>query len=155
MSKMTRNVIIAVVLLIVLLVEPFWGPIKSAITGEEAQTGASVDVPRVTCTVSAVCAVDFETGAIILPAGSLVLDATEMEVPEGTPVTEVLGWAAEKNECTVVVTDNGVQRIGNVENGDSCVWTCMVNGKAAAVDTEKPGVQEGDQILFTFLMENG
>lgn len=41
MNKNTRNIIIAVILLLVLLIEPFWRPIKSAVTGEDLQTGAS------------------------------------------------------------------------------------------------------------------
>lgn len=46
MSKKTRNLIIALLFLIFLLVEPFWGPIKSAVTGEDAQTGASPDASQ-------------------------------------------------------------------------------------------------------------
>ena len=40
--KNIRNIIIAIVILAFLLVEPFWPKIKSAITGEDAQSSATV-----------------------------------------------------------------------------------------------------------------
>ena len=42
--KNIRNIIIAIVILAFLLVEPFWPKIKSAITGEDAQSSATVQV---------------------------------------------------------------------------------------------------------------
>ena len=40
-KKKIRNLIIALLILLFLAIEPFWGSIKSAITGEELQTGAT------------------------------------------------------------------------------------------------------------------
>ena len=40
--KNIRNIIIAIVILAFLLVEPFWPRIKSAITGQDAQSSATV-----------------------------------------------------------------------------------------------------------------
>jgi len=40
-KKKIRNLIIALLILLFLVIEPFWGSIKSAITGEELQTGAT------------------------------------------------------------------------------------------------------------------
>ena len=44
--KNIRNIIIAIVILAFLLVEPFWPKIKSAITGQDAQSGASPAVSQ-------------------------------------------------------------------------------------------------------------
>ena len=43
-KKRVRNLVIALVILAALLIEPFWGSIKSAITGEDTETGASPEV---------------------------------------------------------------------------------------------------------------
>ena len=40
--KNIRNIIIAIVILAFLLVEPFWPKIKSVITGQDAQSSATV-----------------------------------------------------------------------------------------------------------------
>ena len=52
MNKNRRNILIAVVLLVILLVMPFWGSIKGLITGEDASTGATTEAPQVTCTLA-------------------------------------------------------------------------------------------------------
>ena len=49
-----RNIAIAVVLLVILLVEPFWGSIKGAVSGEDGETGSSPE--KVWCSVTITCA---------------------------------------------------------------------------------------------------
>ena len=51
-KKTKRNIAIALVFLVVLLVEPFWGTIKTAVTGEDTTTGASQQADLGTCTVA-------------------------------------------------------------------------------------------------------
>jgi ABC-type cobalt transport system substrate-binding protein len=46
MNKNRRNIIIAVILLILLCVAPFWSNIKGAITGTDATSGATQETSQ-------------------------------------------------------------------------------------------------------------
>lgn len=163
MNKKTRNLIIALVLLVILLVEPFWGSIKSAVTGEVAQTGASVEAPQVTCTVAVSCQTVWENTDLVeqatldlLPEDGWMIRETELTVPEGTTVLETLQWAAQEAGLAVVTSGAPafVESVGDLANGDAgdvSGWTYTVNGETLMESAAVQTVSEGDQVVWSFV----
>lgn len=163
MNKKTRNLIIALVLLVILLVEPFWGSIKSAVTGEDAQTGASTEATQITCTVAVSCQTVWENTDLVeqatldlLPEDGWMIRETELTVPEGTTVLETLQWAAQEADLAVVTSGAPafVERVGDLANGDAgdvSGWTYTVNGEAIMESAAVQTVSEGDQVIWSFV----
>ncbi len=162
MSKKARNLTIALVLLVILLVEPFWGSIKSAVTGEDAQTGASTEAPQITCTVAVSCQNVWENADLVdqatldlLPEDGWMLRETALTVPEGTTVLEALQWSAQETELRVVTSGPTalVERVGDLANGDAgegSGWTYTVNGETISESAAVQTVSEGDQVVWSF-----
>ena len=160
-KKTKRNVVIAVIFLVVLLVEPFWGPIKSAITGEDATTGASTE--GITCTigVSVQPALDnldlmTEESLDLLPESGWMLAPTEVTVSEGATCLEVLQQASKDGGIPVVTSGEPafVESIGGLNNGDGgdvSGWTYTLNGEQLMVSAAVQEVQDGDEVIFSFV----
>ena len=51
-KKTKRNIAIAVVFLVVLLIEPFWRPLMATIKGEDATSGSTPAGESIVCTVN-------------------------------------------------------------------------------------------------------
>ena len=163
-KKRVRNLVIALVILAALLIEPFWGRIKSAITGEDAETGASPEVETVTCTIAISCqAVWGNTDMVeqdildLLPEDGWILRETEMTVPDGTPVLQVLQWAADEVAGIPVVTSGTpafVERIGDLSNGDAgdvSGWTYTLNGESIMESAAVQTVTQDDEIVWAYV----
>lgn len=163
MNKKTRNLIIALVLLVILLVTPFWGRIQSAITGEDAQTGASTEAPQITCTVAVSCQTVWENTDLAepetldrLPEDGWMIQETELTVSEGTTVLETLQWAAQEAGIPVVTsgTPAFVESVGGLANGDVgdvSGWTYTLNGESIMESAAVQTVAEGDQVVWSFI----
>lgn len=161
-GKQIRNIIIALVLLVILLVEPFWGSIKGAITGEDAQTGATTEVAQITCTVAVTCQsvwehLDRVTAQVLdgLPEDGQLLPETEVTVSQGATVLEALQAAARAAGLSVGTADGSdtVERIGDLANGDAgegSGWTCTCNGAAIPEPVAVQTVAQGDQVVWSY-----
>ena len=110
-KKTKRNIVIAVLFLVVLLVEPFWGTIKTAITGEDTTTGASQQADLGTCTVAvsvqpALDNIDLmkEESLALLPENGWMLAPTEVTLWEGATCLEVLQQASKDGGIPVVTS---------------------------------------------------
>lgn len=162
-KKQIRNIIIALVLLVILLVEPFWGSIKGAITGEDAQTGASTEAPQITCTVEITCAsvwdnTDLTTPEVLelLPEDGQLLQATEVTVPEGSTLLEALQAAAKEAKLSVVTSGSPafVDSIGGLANGDVgdvSGWTYTLNEEFVLESADEQTVAQDDQVLWSYV----
>ena len=156
-----RNIVIAVVLLVLLLVEPFWGSIKSAVTGEDGETGASPE--QNWCSVTITCAdarnhMDLlsEESARLVPDDGVLLPETEVAVePEGTvldallAVTREYGIAADYSGTPAYLEGIGGLYAGDA--GDVSGWTYSVNGEDAMVSCAEYTVSEGDKIVWSYV----
>ena len=161
-KKTKRNIVIAVLFLVVLLVEPFWGTIKTAITGEDTTTGASQQADLGTCTVavSVQPALDNihmmkEESLALLPENGWMLEPVEMTVSEGTTCLEVLQWACQEAKIPVVTSGDPpfVESIGGLNNGDGgdvSGWTYTLNGEQLMVSAAIQTVEAGDEVIFSF-----
>lgn len=162
-KKQIRNIIIALVLLVILLVEPFWGSIKGAITGEDAQTGASTEAPQITCTVAVSCASvwddpDLVTAEVLdlLPEDGQLLRETTVTVSEGATVLEALQQAAQEAKLSVVTSGSPafVESIGGLANGDAgdvSGWTYTLNGESIMESAAVQTVTEEDQVVWSYV----
>lgn len=157
-----RNVVIAVVLLLILLIEPFWGSIKGAVGGEEdSETGSSPE--RVSCTVTISCADGLshrdlfsEEKAKLLPTDGLLLPETETAVEVEGTVLDALNEAAREYGIAVEFTGTPayVEGIGGLYAGDAgevSGWTYTVNGEEALVSCGEQTVSEGDAIVWSYV----
>jgi hypothetical protein len=161
-KKTKRNIVIAVLFLVVLLVEPFWGTIKTAITGEDTTTGASQQADLGTCTVAvsvqpALDNIDLmkEESLALLPENGWMLAPTEVTLWEGATCLEVLQQASKDGGIPVVTSGEPpfVEAIGGLTNGDGgevSGWTYTLNGEQLMVSAAIQEVQEGDEVVFSF-----
>ena len=161
-KKTKRNIAIAVIFLVILLVEPFWGAIQTAITGEDAATGASPAGEQITCTVGvsvqpALDNIDMMTqeSLALLPENGWMLEPVEMTVSEGTTCLEVLQWACQEADIPVVTSGEPafVEAIGGLANGDGgdvSGWTYTLSGEQLMVSAAVQEVQDGDEVVFSF-----
>ncbi|MBR3752843.1 MAG: DUF4430 domain-containing protein [Ruminiclostridium sp.] len=161
-KKTKRNIAIAIVFLVVLLVEPFWRPLMAAINGEDATSGSTPAGESITCTVGvsvqpALDNIDLmkEESLALLPESGWMLEPVEMTVSEGTTCLEVLQWACQKAEIPVVTSGEPpfVEAIGGLNNGDGgdvSGWTYTLNGEQLMISAAIQEVQEGDEVVFSF-----
>ena len=162
-KKTKRNIAIAVIFLMILLVEPFWGAIQTAITGEDTATGSSPAGEQITCTVGvsvqpALDNLDMmkEESLALLPENGWMLEPVEMTVSEGTTCLEVLQWACQEADIPVVTSGEPafVESIGGLNNGDGgdmSGWTYTLSGEQLMVSAAVQEVQEGDELVFSFV----
>lgn len=131
MKASRRNIVIAVVLLAVLLVLPFWPKIRQALApaaGEE-----------VSCTVTVACQAE------ALP-----------ELRAAGVALEALKTAAKAAGCPVTTQGSPayVTAIGDLAagaHGEASGWTYTVNGELVMDSCDTRTVQAGDQILWTYV----
>lgn len=156
-----RNIVIAVVLLLILLVEPFWGSIKGAVSGEDAETGSSPD--RNWCSVTITCADALDhmdllsaESARLIPEDGMLLPETEIEVePDGTvldallAVTREYGIAADYSGNPAYIEGIGGLYAGDA--GDVSGWTYTVNGEDALISCAEQKVSAGDSIVWSYV----
>lgn len=158
MNKSKRNVAIAVVLLVILLLIPFWPKLKAAVHPTGGGTG-----PMVSCTMEITClqVLDYmdelkpETAATI-PEKGIFLPKTEVEVPEGSSLLDVLQLTCQQQKLPVEVSGSPayVISIGGLRAGDvtdMAGWTYTVNGESVMVGCSEQKVKAGDQITWTYL----
>ena len=173
-KKTKRNIVIAVIFLVVLLVEPFWRPLMAAINGEDTTTGASQQMEEdastgstpegegLTCTVGvsvqpALDNIDMmkEESLALLPESGWMLEPVEMTVSEGSTCLEVLQWACQEAGIPVVTSGEPpfVESIGGLNNGDGgdvSGWTYTLNGEQLMISAAIQTVAEGDELVFSF-----
>lgn len=171
MSRERRNIIIAVVLLIVLLVAPFWPKLKAAVTGEDAvsgastaqdqgdgETGASPD--RLACTVTVTCSgaeEDLDAAVRdVLPSDGLLLPETAVTVSSGATVLDALRAACAAAEVAVVTSGSPayVTSIGGLAEGDGGAvsgWTYQVDGASPTVGAGELAVTDGASIVWQYV----
>ena len=162
-KKTKRNIAIAVVFLVVLLIEPFWRPLMATIQGEDATSGSTPEGESMVCTVgvSVQPALDNihmmkEESLALLPENGWMLEPVEMTVSEGTTCLEVLQWACQEAKIPVVASGDPpfVESIGGLSNGDGgdvSGWTYTLNGEQLMVSAAIQTVQEGDELVFSFV----
>lgn len=155
MKKSTRNILLAVILLVVLVAIPFWPNLKQALGGDESPAG-----PTVGCTVEIRCE-DLSLVPELQQAGIAVgedgvLFSGSVAVPlEGTVLMAL--EQAGKDSGLAVVTQGSpayVTAIGGLaagEHGDLSGWTYTVGGEMVMESCAVKTVQEGDEILWTYV----
>ena len=143
MKASRRNIVIAVVLLAVLLVLPFWPKIRQALApaaGEE-----------VSCTVTVACQAEalpeLRAAGVALEADG-TLFSTPCTVTENSTVLEALKTAAKAAGCPVT-TQGSPAYVTAI--GDLAAWTYTVNGEMVMDSCDTRTVQAGDQILWTYV----
>lgn len=171
MNREKRNIVIAVVLLIVLLVAPFWPKLKAAVTGEDAvsgastaqdqgdgETGASPD--RLACTVTVTCSgaeEDLDAAVRdVLPSDGLLLPETAVTVSSGATVLDALRTACAAAEVPVVTSGSPayVTSIGGLAEGDGGAvsgWTYQVDGASPTVGAGELAVTDGASIVWQYV----
>lgn len=152
MKKNTRNIILAVVLLVVLAIIPFWPKLRQLIQPAEG--------PDVSCTVQVICE-DLtllpalrESGVAADEAG--ILFSATVSVPEGTTVLGALKQAAQTESLTVETQGAPayVTAVGGLAagaHGETSGWTYTINGEMVMESCDVQTVQEGDEILWTYV----
>lgn len=171
MSRERRNILIAVVLLVVLLVAPFWSRIQAAIGGEDAVSGASTrqdetdsgtgaSPERVACTVTVTFSgAEEELDAAVrevLPSDGLLLPETAVTVSSGASVLDALQTACASAEVPVVTSGSPayVTSIGGLAEGDGGAvsgWTYLVDGASPAVGAGELAVPDGAAIVWQYV----
>lgn len=151
MNKTRRNIIIAVILLAVLLVIPFWPRLK----GEGGEAGA-----QATCTVAVSCQPVLEDmerldeeKTDLIPADGWLLEETEVSVPAGGSVLDALrgsGLEVETAGSPPYVT--GIGGLASGDAGDLSGWTYTVNGESVMTGCDELAVNAGDQIVWTYVV---
>ena len=161
-KKTKRNIAIAVVFLVVLLIEPFWRPLMATIKGEDATSGSTPAGESVVCTVGvsvqpALDNIDMmkEESLALLPENGWMLAPTEVTLWEGATCLEVLQQASKDGGIPVVTSGEPpfVEAIGGLTNGDGgevSGWTYTLNGEQLMVSAAIQEVQEGDEVVFSF-----
>ena len=161
-KKTKRNIAIAVVFLVVLLIEPFWRPLMATIQGEDATSGSTPEGESMVCTVgvSVQPALDNihmmkEESLALLPENGWMLEPVEMTVSEGTTCLEVLQWACQEAKIPVVTSGDPpfVESIGVLSNGDGgdvSGWTYTLNGEQLMISAAVQEIQEGDELVYSF-----
>ena len=162
-KKTKRNIAIAVVFLVVLLIEPFWRPLMATIKGEDATSGSTPAGESIVCTVGvsvqpALDNIDMmkEESLALLPENGWMLEPVEMTVSEGTTCLEVLQWACQEAGIPVVTSGEPpfVEAIGGLNNGDGgdvSGWTYTLNGEQLMISAAIQTVQEGDELVYSFV----
>ena len=152
MKKNTRNIILAVVLLVVLAIIPFWPKLRQLIQPAEG--------PDVSCTLQVIC-----EDLTLLPALRVsgvaadeagILFSATVSVPEGTTVLGALQQAAQTESLTVETQGAPayVTAVGSLAagaHGDASGWTYTINGAMVMESCDVQTVQEGDEILWTYV----
>lgn len=171
MSKEKRNIVIAVVLLIVLLVAPFWPKLKAAVTGEDAATGASTaqdqadgatgaSPDRLACTVTVTFSgaeEDLDAAVRdVLPSDGLLLPETAVTVSSGATVLDALRTVCAAAEEPVVTSGSPayVTSIGGLAEGDGGAvsgWTYQVDGTSPTVGAGELAVADGASIVWQYV----
>lgn len=174
MSKEKRNIVIAVVLLIVLLVAPFWPKLKAAVSGEDAATGASTaqdgtdrsdgatgaSPDRLACTVTVTFSgaeEDLDAAVRdVLPSDGLLLPETAVTVSSGATVLDALRTACAAAEVPVVTSGSPayVTSIGGLAEGDGGAvsgWTYQVDGTSPTVGAGELAVADGASIVWQYV----
>lgn len=156
MKKNTRNILLAVILLVVLAVLPFWPNLRQAIGGEKTDG----EGPSVQCTVEVRCK-DLALVPELQQAGIAVeedgvLFSGSVAVPMESTVLAALEQAGKDNGLAVVTQGSPayVTAIGGLaagEHGDLSGWTYTVNGEMVMDSCAVKTVQEGDEILWTYV----
>ena len=131
MNKNRRNILIAVVLLVILLVMPFWGTIKGLITGEDASTGATTQMPQVACTLAvsvqpALEDLDLvkEEARDLLPEDGWLLAETQVTLSEGSTLLDALQTACQEAGLAVEASSGYVEAIGGLRG---CTWPTVTD----------------------------
>ena len=162
-KKTKRNIAIALVFLVVLLIEPFWRPMMAAIQGEDATSGSSPTGESIVCTVGvsvqpALDNIDLmkPESLELLPESGWMLEPVEMTVSEGTTCLEVLQWACQEAKLPVVTSGEppfveGIGGLNNGDGGDVSGWTYTLNGEMLMVSAAIQEIQEGDELIYSFV----
>ena len=150
MNKTKRNVIIAVILLLVLLAAPFGPKLKQAVTGGRDTA------EQVHCTVAVSCAAADgligEESRFSVPADGWLLPQTTVTLSAGSTVLDALyktGIAVETAGSPAYVTAVGGLSAGDA--GEQSGWTYTVNGETVMTGCSQLTVQAGDEILWTYV----
>ncbi len=171
MSREKRNIVIAVVLLIVLLVAPFWPKLKAAVSGEDTATGASTaqdqadgatgaSPDRLACTVTVTFSGAEEDLAAavrdVLPSDGLLLPETAVTVSSGATVLDALRTVCAAAEVPVVTSGSPayVTSIGGLAEGDGGAvsgWTYQVDGTSPTVGAGELAVADGASIVWQYV----
>lgn len=174
MNREKRNIVIAVVLLIVLLIAPFWPRLKAAVSGEDAvsgastaqdgtdqsdgETGASPDRLACTVTVTFSGAEEDLDAAVrdVLPSDGLLLPETAVTVSSGATVLDALQTACAAAEVSVVTGGSPayVTSIGGLAEGDGGAasgWTYQVDGTSPTVGAGELAVTDGASIVWQYV----
>lgn len=171
MSREKRNIVIAVVLLIVLLVAPFWPKLKAAVSGEDAATGTSTaqdqadgatgaSPDRLACTVTVTFSGAEEDLAAavrdVLPSDGLLLPETAVTVSSGATVLDALRTVCAAAEVPVVTSGSPayVTSIGGLAEGDGGAvsgWTYQVDGTSPTVGAGELAVADGASIVWQYV----
>ncbi len=150
MKASRRNIVIAVVLLAVLLVLPFWPEIARPWPRRQG---------RSSCTVTVACQAEalpeLRAAGVALEADG-TLFSTPCTVTENSTVLEALKTAAKAAGCPVTTQGSPayVTAIGDLAagaHGEASGWTYTVNGEMVMDSCDTRTVQAGDQILWTYV----
>ena len=157
MSKRTRNIILAVVILVILVASPFWPTLRQAFSSQEEDTQQASGI---SCTVTVVCQDQTllptlqEEGISVEEDGTLF--SASVSVAEGATILDALEDAARQANAAVVTEGSPayVTTIGGLAagaHGDMSGWTYTVDGEMIMESCDVQTVQEGDEILWAYV----
>lgn len=154
MKKNTRNVILALVLLAVLIAIPFWPNLRQTFLQKDSSA------KTISCTVSVTCqdlslVAQLQNDGITLDQDGVLLSST-VSVGEGETILGALEQAAEEKALTIETqgTPAYVTAIGGLaagDHGDMSGWTYTVNGEMVMESCDVQTVQAGDEILWSYV----
>lgn len=154
--KNKRNIVIAVVFLIVLLVLPFWSMLQGVFGFGKTKTTSEAVPPekKISCTVAvSAAAASLQVDARkLIPEDGWLFPQTTMTVSEGASVLSALrqtGLAVETDGVPPYVVGVGGLYAGDV--GELSGWMYTVNGETPMVGCEEQKVTDGDEILWSYV----
>ncbi len=93
-----------------------------------------------------------------MPQSGIALKKLKYIGKKDNTALEVIEKVCKSNSIEIVTTSNGVSKIGYLTNGDcgkDSLWKFTVNGKVFEGEPEEYVIQPGDDIIWTFSLENG
>lgn len=155
-----RNIVIAVVLLLILLILPFWSVIMGAVGDEKTETTSETVPPEngISCTVAVSCQSVLDDPELLnqdkrslISKDGWLLPETTVTISEGASVLDALrhtGIAVETDGVPPYVVGVGGLYAGDA--GDMSGWTYTVNGETLMVGCDEQKIADGDEVLWAY-----
>lgn len=144
------------------LVLAIWAMASLAGCGGQTEQGAE---QTVTCTIAIDCQSATDSGNQIaqqIAQDGVILPQTQMQVPQGSSVYDVLQTVAKEKNLVIVMSGDdasayvvSIQSLGAGDAGASSGWMYLVNGEVAALSAGEQIVQQDDVIQWRYTCDGG